>query len=520
MFRLMASLSLFALAACGGSKDPVKELVRDLDRYPEYSLIVDDTRIEDHSFFPDYALRFQVLTAAGQRVAGRDTMVYQERRTDWMEVGEKTFYRYDNYVGMVVASKSLDGRRTGTNQAHPPGYQYVGNSQYGFWGGGGFWQFYGQYALMRDLMGGGWRVGRGDWGTTAATGNGVARTMGRCKAGVPLLGRAARKLKRRDRNSTSVSKAAVRPLVIRPKTAWGAPRPVGDAVPRALENRGNAVDNIVHMAQTLVYLLEAFVLLFVAKQVYARVFRRVNLKDELYGRNNHAMAVAVGGYCFGICLALGGALSGPSLGWQADLIGIAQYGLLAIVLMLVAGVLCERVLLPHFDNRKEVVEDQNVGTAFVEAGMHIANGLIVLAIVQGEGPLWSGVAFWLLAQVVLVVAGLLYEWITPHSVHRELERDNAAVGLAFGGVLVGMGNIVSIAVAGDYAGWIESLKIFGMDVVFGFVALYAIHKLTDVLLAPGVRLGTEQVEEQPNVGAGLIEAFGYVGGSILIVWIF
>ena len=201
------------------------------------------------------------------------------------------------------------------------------------------------------------------------------------------------------------------------------------------------------------------------------------------------MAVAVGGYFFGICLALGGALSGPSLGWQADLIGIAQYGLLAIVLMLVAGVLCERVLLPHFNNRKEVVEDQNMGTAFVEAGMHIANGLIVLAIVQGEGPLWSGVAFWLLAQVVLVVAGLLYEWITPHSVHSELERDNAAVGLAFGGVLVGMGNIVSIAVAGDYAGWLIGLKTFGMDAVFGFVALYLIHKLTDVLLAPKVRLG-------------------------------
>ena len=153
-WRVVALALLWGLIACG-SKDPVKDLVRDLDRYPEYSLIVDDTRIEDRSFFPDYALRFQVLTASGQRVAGRDTMVYQERRTDWMEVGEKTFYRYENYVGMVVASKSLDGRRTGTNQAHPPGYQYVGNSQYGFWGGGGFWQFYGQYALMRDLMGGG-----------------------------------------------------------------------------------------------------------------------------------------------------------------------------------------------------------------------------------------------------------------------------------------------------------------------------------------------------------------------------
>ena len=100
-------------------KAPVKELVRDLDRYPEYSLIVDDTRVEEGFFSDDYALRFQVLTASGQRVAGRDTIVYQERRTDWMKVSERTFYRYDNYVGMVVASKSLDGRRTGAKQAHP-----------------------------------------------------------------------------------------------------------------------------------------------------------------------------------------------------------------------------------------------------------------------------------------------------------------------------------------------------------------------------------------------------------------
>ena len=89
----VAALALWGLIACG-SKDPVRELVRDLDRYPEYSLIVDDTRIEG-SFFPDYALRFQVLTAAGQRVAGRDTIVYKERRTDWMEVREETFYRYE-----------------------------------------------------------------------------------------------------------------------------------------------------------------------------------------------------------------------------------------------------------------------------------------------------------------------------------------------------------------------------------------------------------------------------------------
>ena len=157
----VAALALWGLIACG-SKDPVKELIRDLDRYPEYSLIVDDTRIEG-SFFPDYALRFQVLTASGQRVAGRDTVVYRG-----------TPYRLDGSPrrDLLPATKSTSAwswppsrwtvAAPATSQAHPPGYQYVGNPQYGFWGGGGFWQFYGQYALMRDLMGG-WGVGRGDW---------------------------------------------------------------------------------------------------------------------------------------------------------------------------------------------------------------------------------------------------------------------------------------------------------------------------------------------------------------------
>ena len=274
------------------------------------------------------------------------------------------------------------------------------------------------------------------------------------------------------------------------------------------------------MGQTIAYLLEAFVLLYIAKLVYSKIFRKVDLKAELYARNNYALAVAVSGYFLGICLALGGALVGQSQGWQADLIDIGLYGFLAIVLMLIAGFLCEKILLHSFSNTKEIIEDQNLGTAFVEAGIHIANGLIVLAIVQGEGPLVSGIAFWLLSQVVLIVAGRLYEMITPHSIHDELERDNAAVGLAFAGLLVGMGNIISIAVAGDYSGWLMGLQVFAMKVGFGFVALYGIHKLTDVILAPGISLGSEQVKPQPNVGAGLIEAIGYLGGSTLIVWIF
>ncbi|MBI2503522.1 MAG: DUF350 domain-containing protein [Candidatus Latescibacteria bacterium] len=279
-------------------------------------------------------------------------------------------------------------------------------------------------------------------------------------------------------------------------------------------------EHLLPMVKSVAYILEAFALLWVARLAYTGFYRRVDLQAELFGRNNTALAVALSGYLLGVVFALGGALWGPSGGWRADLVGIALSGLKAIALMLVASYLCEKVLLPRFDNTKEVVQDQNLGAAFVEAGLHLANGLIVLSIQQGQGPWWSGLAFWALAQGVLLLAGLLYEWITPHDVHGELERDNAAVGLAFGGGLVGMGNILSLAASGDFTGWRESLSFFAEDALFGLVVLFLIKRLSDAVLAGGVKLGAEQVEAAPNAGAGLLEAIGYIGGSMLIVWVF
>ena len=162
--KAIARLALTALAvttACGRAPDPVQQVSRDLERYPEFSVLIEDLRVED-GFFPDYFLRLRILTGSGQRVAGKDTLVYEERVTEWQEVPEEVMARYQHYLGMVVASKTLDGKRSTPGQAHPPGYQYVGNSQYGSWGGGGFWQFYGQYAFMSQMLGG-HRIGRGDY---------------------------------------------------------------------------------------------------------------------------------------------------------------------------------------------------------------------------------------------------------------------------------------------------------------------------------------------------------------------
>ena len=295
------------------------------------------------------------------------------------------------------------------------------------------------------------------------------------------------------------------------------------------------VDNLYLIGESFFYILEAFVLFWIAKLAYSSVYRRVDLNAELFTRDNQALAISTVGYYFGILIAFGGAISGESQGLSTDMVTIGIYGLSAIVLMLLASFMCEKILLPAFNNTKEVVEDRNLGVGFVEAGVYIANGLIIFRATTGDAggaspaastfaAVGSGMlvllAFWLLAQVVLVIAGRLYELVTPYRFLEELERDNAAVGLAFGGALIGIGNIISVAIGGDFTGWTDSLILFAVDVSFGFVMLFVVHKSTDILLAPGVKLADEQTQEHPNIGAGLLEAFGYIGASILIVWTF
>lgn len=270
----------------------------------------------------------------------------------------------------------------------------------------------------------------------------------------------------------------------------------------------------------LIYLLAVFALFWLGKLVYDRLHPRYELRRELFENDNFALSIEVVGYYLGLVFALGGVLDGPSLGWIDDLIDLLIYGPLAIVLLNVSAWINDRVVLSAFDNTKEVIDDRNAGAGAVEAGSHIANGLIVAGAVSGEGgDLITAVVFWALGQIVLIVAGRLYTMILPFDLQTEIERDNVAVGVAFAGVLVALGNVVRLGIYGDFSSWAEHLGGFGIYALVGLALLPLVRVCTDLILVPGVRLSAELVEQQrPNVGAGLIEAFSYLAASMLIGW--
>ena len=270
----------------------------------------------------------------------------------------------------------------------------------------------------------------------------------------------------------------------------------------------------------LVYLLAVFALFFIGKVVYDRLHRQFNLSDELVKKDNFALALAVVGYYLGLVIALGGVLEGESSGLVNDLIDIFVYGLISIVLLNLSIFINDRIILSRFDNVKEIIVDQNAGTGIVEAANHIAVGMIIYGAMSGEGDIATAAVFWLLGQAVLVVAGIVYNKMLPFDLHDEIEKDNVAVGIAFAGVLIAIGNIIRIGSSGDFISWESNLMTFGGFVLFGLLMLPVLRLATDKLLLPGERLTDELVNQaHPNMGAGAIEAFAYIGASFLVGWV-
>ncbi len=274
------------------------------------------------------------------------------------------------------------------------------------------------------------------------------------------------------------------------------------------------------LLSSIVYLAIAFVLFLIGKLVYPLFHKGIKVNHELVEKDNLAFSFSIIGYYTGLLLVIGSAIVGPSNGILYDLVDIGSYGLLAIVLLNLAAIINDKVIFGAFSMKKEIIDDQNAGTGIIEGANHIATGLIINGAVVGEGGgFFTAIAIWLIAQVILIVASLVYNWITPYNIHEHIEKDNVAVGIGYAGALVAIANLIRNGVTGDFPGWEDLFWNIGLGTVLGLILLPVVRLLTDKILLPGQKLTDEIVnQEKPNHGAALTEAFAYIGGSILLCW--
>ncbi|MGL1885263.1 MAG: DUF350 domain-containing protein [Reichenbachiella sp.] len=275
---------------------------------------------------------------------------------------------------------------------------------------------------------------------------------------------------------------------------------------------------------TFVFLIASFVLFFVGKLVYQLFHPKFNISHELVEKDNFAFSVAYVGYFIGLLLAIGSAMMGESTDIVTDLIDVAIYGGLSIVLLNLSIIVNDKLILNKFNVEKEIIEDHNVGSGVVEGAIGVSTGLIILGAIHGEGfgaggPIVTALLYWLIGMALLYVTSLVYNLITPYDIHEHIEKKNVAVGIGFAGALIAIANLVRFALMHDFESWIVTLQDVGIDVAIGLVFLPIVRVLTDKILLPGQNLTDEIVnQEHPNNGAALVEAFAYIGGSVLITW--
>ena len=277
------------------------------------------------------------------------------------------------------------------------------------------------------------------------------------------------------------------------------------------------LDNLVSAA---IFIIVFFIFFFIGKVINDLLHREYKLNFELVEKDNAALALAVVGYYFGLVVAIGGTIAGPSAGLVEDLYDLVIYGVLSIILLNISWFLGDKLILYKFRVSEELIRDHNQGTGAVSAGISVASGFIIYGAVSGEGgSIWTVLVFWALGQVLLILAGLVYELITPYNIHEEIEKDNVAAGVSFAGALVSIGVIIGLAGEGDFTAWSIDLPVYLGFAVLGLILLPIIRLLTDKVLLPSVKLSDEiSAQEKPNVGAAYIEAFSYIAAAFIISW--
>lgn len=251
---------------------------------------------------------------------------------------------------------------------------------------------------------------------------------------------------------------------------------------------------------------------------------RYKVDEELTGKNNASVGVAMAGYYIGLAIAISGVVMGPESDTIGnDLLGVAIYSLISIVLLNVSAFINDKLILYRFNNESELVNDQNSGTGATMAGSYLATGLIVNAAVSGEvaGGWWKGLLacliFFVLGQIVLVIAGLWYQRITSYDIHKVIGEDNnVAAGIGFGGFLFAMGYVVRAAMMGASVSWSADLVSFVLYVVVALILLTIAQIITDKVFLPKAKI-SDEIGNQGNIAAAVIAAAIYAAVAFLIV---
>ena len=126
--------------------------------YTSWDKILVDLRDRKSGGVRDYEEEIRTVKTKFPDASGKDGVTNSEE--SWVEISRASYQVSENNIGMSIAHKPVGKYDTEVDEVpEPAGFAYMapvgGRNQYGYWdhgSGGNFWVWYGQYALLRDLL--------------------------------------------------------------------------------------------------------------------------------------------------------------------------------------------------------------------------------------------------------------------------------------------------------------------------------------------------------------------------------
>lgn len=281
---------------------------------------------------------------------------------------------------------------------------------------------------------------------------------------------------------------------------------------------------IVKDFSMLAYFALAIFLFWIATAVQ-NLLAKHHLQEELTKKDNKAIAVSFSAYLLSVALIQLTIMGSESEVQDSsnykeflvqDLLSTFVWTLIGIVMLQIARIINEKYMLFAFCTDKELIEDRNVGTGLVQAGSFIGSALIIRASLSGDTSftftesLFLVLLYFFITQLILVFFGRIYQKICGYDLHKEIEKDNLAAGLSFGGAIIG----ISISISGYIMNY---NSIFGLFVWFiiSSIILFIGRFLIDRLILPSAKIKDEIVIDQ-NWGVSAIEAIGFIGLALVM----
>jgi uncharacterized membrane protein YjfL (UPF0719 family) len=205
-----------------------------------------------------------------------------------------------------------------------------------------------------------------------------------------------------------------------------------------------------------------------------------------------------------------------------DAIWCAAFGVTGLLLLEITTHFGLRLLLMR--RLTASIERGNVAAGIAASAHYLAMGVLTSRAVAGTDlhGLGLSVAFFAIGVVTHMLLLSLFRALTTYDDAEQIEGDNTAAALSYGGVSLALALVIARALEGDFVDW--STALFGFaSLSLCALGLYPVRQL----LVQGLVLGTRPalrggaldvaIGRDRNAGAAALEAACHLGGAFALL---